>query len=196
VLPAHVEIMLAAGDVTEARATADELSQMAAGAKAPFLDAIAFQARGAVSLAEGEPGAALTDLRAACALWEEFEAPYEVARVRLLIGLACRQLRDEDTAEMEFGAARWTLERLGAAPDLARLDALARQPTPTAAEGLTGREVEVLALVATGKTNREIATDLFISEKTVARHVANIFVKLAVTTRAAATAYAYKHDLV
>ena len=195
VLPAYVEIMLAAGDVNEARAAAEELSEMAAGIDAAFLDAIAAQARGAVSLAEGDARAALAELRIASGLWQEFDVPHESARSRLLIGLAYRALRDEDTAEMEFGAARSAFQQLGAAPDLARADSLV-QATPQPAQGLTGREVQVLALVATGMTNREIATDLFISEKTVARHVANIFTKLAVTTRAAATAYAFKHDLV
>ena len=97
---------------------------------------------------------------------------------------------------MEFDAARRVFDQLGAAPDLARVDALAPATAPPAAGGLTAREVQVLRLLATGKTNRAIAADLFLSEKTVARHVANIFAKLGLSSRSAATAYAYEHDLV
>jgi DNA-binding NarL/FixJ family response regulator len=123
--------------------------------------------------------------------------PYEAARVRVLSGLACRQLGDEETAKMELDAARWVFEQLGAAPDLARTQALFRgRAAAKPAGGLTARELEVLRLVATGKTNRSIAADLFLSEKTVARHVSNIFSKLGLSSRAAATAYAYEHDLV
>jgi DNA-binding NarL/FixJ family response regulator len=126
---------------------------------------------------------------------QELDAPYEAARARILIGLAYRELGDEDTAEMELDAARGVFEQLGAAPDLARLKELFRSATPKAAGGLTAREVEVLRLVASGKTNRVIAGELFLSERTVARHVSNIFTKLGVSSRSAATAYAYQHDL-
>ena len=135
-------------------------------------------------------------MRDACAVWQELDAPHEAARTRVLIGLACRALGDEDTAEMELGAARRVFERLGALPDLARVENLGSPAAPGPAAGLTGREVEVLELVATGRTNREIASVLVISDKTVARHVSNIFLKLGVSSRAAATAYAYEHDLV
>jgi DNA-binding NarL/FixJ family response regulator len=121
--------------------------------------------------------------------------PYEAARARVLSGLACRQLGDEEGAEMELDAARWAFEQLGAVPDLARAQALSRKVAARPAGGLTARELDVLRLVATGKTNRSIAADLFLSEKTVARHVSNIFTKLGVSTRAAATAYAYEHEL-
>lgn len=98
---------------------------------------------------------------------------------------------------MELDAARWVFQRLNAGPDVVRVEALLRRaaPAPTAG-GLTARELDVLRLVATGKTNRAIATDLFLSEKTVARHVSNILTKLDLATRAGATAYAYQHDLV
>jgi DNA-binding NarL/FixJ family response regulator len=122
--------------------------------------------------------------------------PYEAARARVLIGLACRQLGDEETAEMELDAARLVFGQLGAAPDLARAQALSRSAATKPADGLTPRELEVLRLVATGITNKSIAADLFLSEKTVARHVSNIFTKLDLSSRAAATAYAYEHDLV
>jgi DNA-binding CsgD family transcriptional regulator len=195
VLPAHVEIMLAAGDVQAARAAADELSEIAADLEAPLLGALAAQAQGAVLLGEGDARAACDALRRAWTAWQKLEAPYEAARVRVLIGLACRDLGDEDTAEMELDAARCVFQQLGAAPDLARVEALSRKVAARAAGGLTAREVQVLRLVAAGKTNRAIAADLFISEKTVARHVSNIFAKLDLSSRAAATAYAYEHDL-
>ena len=122
--------------------------------------------------------------------------PYEAARARVLIALACRQLGDKEGAEMELDAARWAFEQLGAVPDMARTEALSRKAVAKPAGGLTARELEVLRLVATGKTNRSIAADLFLSEKTVARHVSNIFAKLGVPSRAAATAHAYEHGLV
>jgi DNA-binding CsgD family transcriptional regulator len=195
-LPAHVEIMFAAGDVLAARAAADELSEMAADLDAPLLRALATHAQGAVLLLEGDAQAAHGTLRDAWTAWQKLEVPYEAARVRVLIGLACRQLGDQDSAEMELDAAGWVFEELGAAPDLARAHALSRKWAAKPAGGLTARELEVLRLVATGKTNRSIAADLFLSEKTVARHVSNIFSKLGLSSRAAATAYAYEHHLV
>jgi len=194
ILPAHVEIMLACNDVPAARVAADELSKIADEVGAPLLRAIAAHAQGAVLLGEGHERAALTSLRQAWSTWQQLEAPYEAARARVLIGLACRALGDEDGAGMELDAARLVFEQLGAAPDGDRVEALAGGAATPA--GLTGREVEVLGLVATGKTNRQIADDLVISEKTVARHLSNIFTKLGVTSRAGATAYAYQHDLV
>lgn len=195
-LPALVEIMFAAGDARAARAAADELSEIADDLDAPLLRALAAHAQGAVLLLEGDARAALGALRHAWAAWQELEVPYEAARVRVLIGLACRQLGDEETALMELDAARWVFEQLGAAPDLARAQALSRKARAKPPGGLTARELEVLRQVATGKTNRSIAADLFLSEKTVARHVSNIFTKLGLSSRAAATAYAYEHDLV
>jgi ATP/maltotriose-dependent transcriptional regulator MalT len=195
VLAACVEIMLAAGDVRAARAAADELSTLAADLDAPLLHAVAAHARGAVHLAEGDAQAALGALRRARAAWQELEAPYEAARVRVLIGLAYRQLHDHDTAAMELDAARLVFRRLGAAPDLARVEALSPKAAARAAGGLTARELEVLRLVAAGKSNRAIAADLVLSERTVDRHVSNIFTKLGLSSRAAATALAYERDL-
>jgi DNA-binding CsgD family transcriptional regulator len=195
-LPAYVEIMLAATDIEAARAAADELSEIADDLDAPLLRALAAHARGAVFLVEDDARAALAALRLAWTAWQELDVPYEAARVRVLIGLACRRLQDEDTAQMELDAARWVFQQLGATPDLARAETLARKRSAEVPGGLTAREVEVLRLVAGGKTNRSIAADLFLSEKTVARHVSNIFTKLGLSTRAAATAYAYEHDLV
>jgi DNA-binding CsgD family transcriptional regulator len=188
--------MCAAGDGGAARTAADELSQLADELGAPLLRALAIHARGAVLLLEGEAAGALAALREAWTAWQELEVPYEAAQARLLIGLACRRLGDEEAAAMELDAARWAFGQLGAAPDLARAQEFTRSTTAASAHGLTARELEVLRLVATGKTNRTIAADLFLSEKTVARHVSNIFAKLGVSSRAAATAYAYEHDLV
>jgi DNA-binding NarL/FixJ family response regulator len=195
-LPALIEIMLVADDRAAARAAVDELSGIADQLQAPLLRAMATQAEGAVLLAEGDARAALAALREAWTAWQELEAPHGAARTRALIGLACRALGDEDGAQMELDAARWAFQELGATPDVANVESLSRTASAEAAGGLTAREVEVLRLVAAGKTNRAIATDLFLSEKTVARHVSNIFGKLGLSTRAAATAYAYEHGLV
>jgi DNA-binding CsgD family transcriptional regulator len=195
-LPAHVEIMLAANDVASARAATDELAEITATFDAPYLHAVTATARGAVLLAEGDARAAVATLREAWALWQTLDAPYEAARVRALIGLCCRTLGDEESAAMELDAARWVLERLGAAQALARLDELSRKPASGASGRLTAREVQVLRLVATGRTNRAVAAELVISEKTVARHLSNIFTKLGIPSRAAATAFAYRHGIV
>jgi DNA-binding CsgD family transcriptional regulator len=194
-LAAYVEIMLAARDVPSARAGADELAAIAADLDAPFLHARSAHATGAVLLSEGEARAALTALRRAWTAWQELEVPYEASRVRVLVGLACRELGDEDSAEMELDAAHWVFQQLGATSDLARVEALSRKSAARPVGGLTAREVQVLRLVAAGKTNRAIAAALVISEKTVARHVSNIFTKLGLSSRSAATAYAYEHDL-
>jgi ATP/maltotriose-dependent transcriptional regulator MalT len=195
-LAAYVEIILAAGDVHAARTAADELMQFAGGLAAPLLGAVAAHAQGAVLLGEGDARAALQHLRHAWMAWQDLEVPYEAARVRVLIGLTCRKLGDEDGAEMELDAARWVFRQLGAAPDLARAEALTQKPAGRAAGGLTARELQVLRLVAAGQTNRSIAADLFLSERTVDRHVSNTFTKLGVSSRAAATAYAYQHQLI
>jgi DNA-binding CsgD family transcriptional regulator len=196
VLPAFVEITLVAGDVPAARAAADELGVIAEQVAAPLLHAVAAQAIGAVLLAEGETRAALSALRRASTTWSDIDAPYEGARARVLIGVACRLIGDEDTAQLEFDAARCVFQQLGAAPELARVRQLTQPAAGSAVGGLTARERQVLCLVAAGKTNRAIATELFVSEKTVARHVSNIFTKLDLSSRAAATAYAYEHGLV
>jgi DNA-binding CsgD family transcriptional regulator len=194
-LAALVEVAVAAEDLEAARPAADELFEIGSDIGTPYLRAMSAYSQGALMLAEGDARAALGVLRDAWRSWQEIEAPYEAARTRVLMGVACRTLGDSDTAEMELAAARETFMQLGAAPDLARVAALSRKPAATAASGLTGREVEVLRLVAAGKTNREIGVELFISEKTVARHLSNIFTKLGLPTRAAATAYAYQHGL-
>ena len=190
-LPAFVEIVLAAGDVESARRACTELEEITSGLDSAMLDAMVAHARGAVHLAAGEPREALVSLRRAGETWRALDVPYELARTRVLVGEARRALGDAESAALEHDAARAVFERLGARPDLARLEA------PSAgAHGLSRRELEVLRLVAAGKTNREVATSLVISEHTVARHVQNIFAKLGVSSRAAATAFAFEHDLV
>jgi DNA-binding CsgD family transcriptional regulator len=195
-LPAYVEIMLAIGDSEEARTAYRELEGIAGRQGSDALDAMSAHAEGAVDVAEGDARAALLALRRAWQTWQELEAPYEAARVRVLLGLACRALGDDDTAALELEAARGVFERLGAAPDMAYLDSLASGAVSDGAHGLTARELQVLRLVAAGETNKAIATVLILSDRTVERHVRNIFTKLGVSSRAAATAYAYKHQLV
>jgi DNA-binding CsgD family transcriptional regulator len=192
---ANVEIMLAVGDVAEARNTCRELETISAGYGSGMLGAMGAEAQGSVKLAEGDQRAALVSLRHALEAWQELEAPYEAARVRLLVAQACRALGDDDSAELELIAARGVFAELGAVPDVARADSLAGAP-PSDAHRLSNRELEVLRLVAKGETNKAIAAGLVLSERTVDRHVSNIFAKLGVSTRAAATAYAYEHRLV
>jgi len=195
-LPAFVEIMLAAGDIEAARAAAGELSTIADGREVPALQALAAQAQGAVLLAAGDARAALPLLRRALSVWQDAGAVYDAARARVLIGRASHELGDADAAVMEIDAARAIFEQLGAQPDLARLDAGNPAARPGSPSGLSGRELEVLRLVAGGRTNRQIASELFISERTVERHLSNIFNKLDLPSRSAATAYAYEHRLI
>jgi DNA-binding CsgD family transcriptional regulator len=162
---------------------------------AMLLLALGARADGEVRLATRDARGALTVLRQAETRWQELEAPYESARARVQIGRACHALGDLDTAGLEFDAARRVFAELGAAPDLARLEDFMGQKPTASPGGLSGREIEVLRLVALGRTNREIAAELGISERTVDRHVSNIYTKLDVSSRAAATAYAYEHRL-
>jgi DNA-binding CsgD family transcriptional regulator len=194
-LPAHVEIELASGDVAKARAACQELEDLAKAFDSTMLSALAAHSRGAIHLAEGDARGALVPLKKAVRLWQELEAPYETARARALTGSAYRALGDDEAAELELEAASGSFRQLGADPDLARLDS---QTTSSLDEthGLTPRELEVLRLVSSGKSNREIAAELVISEHTVTRHVQNIFAKLGVSSRSAATAFAFEHDLV
>ena len=194
-LPAYIEVLLAADDVDAARSACDELDELAAGHEGGgVLTAMLAHARGAIDLTAGDAAAALPQLRRAWRIWEEIEAPYEAARVRALMGAACRALHDDDAATLELEAARRTLVELGAAPDVARLDEPAGGDHMTG--GLTARERQVLRLIAAGRTNKAIAAELVVSERTVDRHVSNIYAKVRVSSRAAATAYAYEHELV
>lgn len=193
-LAAAVEVLLAAGDIEGARSACEELAEAADAAGVRLLHAVADLATGSVLLAEGDPRGALAVLRRACAGWRELGMPHDVARARVTIALACRALDDHDAAGLELEAARATFEALGAGPDLVHVMLL--EGTPPQPAVLTERECEVLRLVASGKTNREIASTLVISAHTVARHLQNIFAKAGLSSRAAATAYAYEHGLV
>jgi DNA-binding CsgD family transcriptional regulator len=198
-LSAAVEVGLAAGDRRVARTAAEELDKTSATLKSAYLAAVAATARGSMALEEGRGRQALVALREALTCWTALDAPYEAARCRLLIARACRAAGDEDSADLEFGAARAILADLCRPAEVDRLAGDVEIPRRSAPEStpadLTRREVEVLRLLATGMTNRAIAEALFLSEKTVARHVANIFMKIDVSTRAAATAFAFAHDL-
>lgn len=194
-LSAYVEISLALGETAKARAAAGELGQVVGGLEVLPLRALADRAEGSVLIAEGDPRAALAPLRRSWAAWKQLEIPYEAARVRVLIGAAFRALGDEESAAMELDAARWVFERLGAAPDLARLDANVPPPAPGAAGRLTPREIEVLSLIAAGETNKGIAAALVISEHTVARHVQNMLQKLGFSSRTTLAAFAVEQGL-
>jgi DNA-binding CsgD family transcriptional regulator len=194
-LPAHLEIMLATGDVEDARSARDELRALAQAFDTDVLRAVVAQADGAIALAEGRAHAALEPLRLAFDLWESLMAPYEAARVRVLIGRACRALGDDEAARLEHHAARSAFERLGARPELACLDTPIPSVHHALGHPLSTRELEVLRLIANGRTNKEIADVLCLSERTIDRHVSNILSKLDVPSRAAATAYAYHQKL-
>ena len=178
---AQVEIAVAAGDTATASAACAELEETSAAYGSTALHAVAGTARGGLWLAEGNPGEALPVLRQACRAWTELGAPYEVARTRQLLSRAYRELDDVDAGRREASAAAELLHRLGA-------------PT-TLPDRLTAREAQVLALVAAGDTNRRIGAALRIADKTVARHLSNIFAKTGVTSRTEAAAYAYRHGL-
>ena len=195
-LPAHVEIMLAVDDAPAANEATTELIEIANDFRTPALNAAAANAQAAIELAKGDTRAALIAARRAWNLWRVLDAPYEAARMRLLVALACQAMGDDDTAAMELDAARRAFHALGATPDLGRMAALLPKTTSAEKSGLTVRELEVLRLIATGKANKVVADELFLSERTVGRHVSNIFAKLGVSSRAAATAYAYEHELV
>lgn len=194
-LPALVEILLANKAVEEARVAVTELESTAATFGAELLNAVAARARGAVELAEGNAQQSLHSLRQAFAVMQQLDAPYLTAQTRVLLACACQALGDEDTAQLEIAAARAAFAKLGALTDVQAIDTLVARAAGPGAFGLSARELEVLRLVASGKTNRLIAVDLCLSEKTVDRHVSNIFDKLNVPSRAAATAFAYEHKL-
>jgi DNA-binding CsgD family transcriptional regulator/tetratricopeptide (TPR) repeat protein len=193
VLPAYVEIMLAAGDPEAAEAACDELEAIAEGQEVDAIAAMAAEARGRVAMAGEDHRGALAPLRRAADAWQELDAPYEAARARSLVALACSELGDEDTATLELEGARAVFQGLEAALDLARVDELLLTGPAGNPYGLTDREVEVLRHLSGGATNKAIAAELVLSVRTVDRHVSNIFSKLGVSSRAAATAYAHEH---
>jgi DNA-binding CsgD family transcriptional regulator/predicted negative regulator of RcsB-dependent stress response len=192
-LAALAEVAVAADAIDDARAAIEDLGEIT-GDDVPVFAAMVAGATGRVQLAEGEISHALTSLRRAVTIWQHLRLPYETARMRVVFGRALRAAGDEDGARVAFRSARSAFEKLGAGPDAAEAETLAAGPTRLPA-GLTAREAEVLRLVAAGKTNRDIAVELVISEHTVARHLQNMFAKLGVSTRAAATAFAYSHGL-
>ncbi|GEC04224.1 helix-turn-helix transcriptional regulator [Streptomyces spinoverrucosus] len=200
-LAAQVEISLALGRLDEARAAAAELETLARdwqqrrASHTTMLHAVAASAGGAVAYAEHDLDRALSLLRRALALWLALDVPYEEAQVRMTLAAADRTAGDDEGARMELRAARATFERLGAVPDARRAAALLGSAGGRQPGELTDREIQVLRLVAAGRTNRAIAAELVISEHTVARHLNNIFAKLDVNSRAAATAYAYQNRL-
>ena len=193
-LPAMAEIALATGDLARAREAVDDLIEAAGARPAPLLAAIVARLDGEVRLAQGDPREAIRLFRRADSIWRELEGPYDAARVRADLGEALSRLGDAASSALEFDAALRTFRELGAEPDVRRVERLAGRPVGRPG-GLSDREAEVLRLVAGGSTNRAIAGALGISERTVDRHVSNIFTKLGVSSRAAATAFAYEHDL-
>ncbi len=191
-LPAAVEILVSAGLVDQARQHADELAGIASSFGNVALRAMATYAAATVSLASGETENALGKAREACRLWSDVGSPYEAARARVLVARALRELGDEDSATTEFAVARRAFAEVGAAPAAHEVDRLLGRERPG---GLTEREVEVLRLVAAGRSNHEIARVLVLSQKTVERHLSNIFSKLDVSSRTAAAAYGHEQGL-
>lgn len=194
-LLAQVEATLATADLDTVRTAVAELESLAERLETPAVRAAGAWATGALRLAEGDVTGSVASLRQAVAAWQTLGAPYEAARARLLLAQAARGAGDDDGARLELEVAHAVFQRLGAGADMTRTERLLAATTG-AGPGVTARELEVLRLVARGKTNREIAAELMISDHTVARHVNNIFAKLDVSTRAAATAYAFTHDLI
>ena len=193
-LEAQVDVALAVSDVETARTAAAELDAIATGYTAPALEATAATARGALRLAEDDVAGALDSLRHAISLWQELKMPYEAAGARTRYALALQRADAGEEATSELRVAVAAFERLGAVTDARAAKELLAGPAGLP-RGLTARQAEVLRLVAAGKSNREIATELVISEHTVARHLQNMFVKLDVSSRSAATAFAFEHDL-
>jgi DNA-binding CsgD family transcriptional regulator len=194
-LPAAVEILLAADDVAAARVASAELSEITLAFGASLLAAASAQATGAVLLAESDVEGASTSLRKAIEIWRELEMPYEEAQTRLLLAVVCERRGDQDGRHLEIETARRIFTQLRAEPCLARIAEQSKCASHQRIGSLSERETQVLRLLAAGKTNRAIGDALFISEKTVARHVSNIFDKLGVSSRAGATAWAFQHNL-
>lgn len=194
-LPGVVRIMLAVKKTEEALEASEELNEIATGFDAPYLYAMSSYCQGAVFLEEGKAQLALEHLHKAMRFWNMLHLPYETAQTRELIGLIYRQLNDKDNSDTELAAAKWTYEQLQAKPDLERINRLVEKKPPHESHGLTLRELQVLRSMASGKTNKNIAGELFISERTVDRHVSNIFNKLGVSSRVEATTFAIRNKM-
>jgi DNA-binding NarL/FixJ family response regulator len=188
-MPVAAQVAIAAGDLAVAEASVQDLEETADTFDTPMLRAMAALARGRLALARHDVDAAVTTLRDAVRRWQELEIPYEVATTRTVLAQALRDSGDEAGAQEAFAAARALFDQIGA-----RLDT--PPSTPAIPNGLTAREAEVLRLIAEGLSNKEIAAALHLSIKTVSRHLSNIFTKIGVSSRAAATAFAFEHDLV
>ncbi|MEZ4899154.1 MAG: LuxR C-terminal-related transcriptional regulator [Saprospiraceae bacterium] len=193
-LPKFILIMLAVEQIEEARMAVDELHDAVQSFDAPYLLATSAHCQGAVLLAEREPTSALKHLQLALKFWTALQLPYEMAGTRELKAAAYLAMNDQDNARVELASAKWIYEQLHAIPDLHRLGRM-EQKSESPPHSLTLRELQVLQLVASGKTNKQAARELFISERTVDRHVSNILNKLAVSSRAEATAYALRHKM-
>ncbi len=196
VLAAAIEILLAARDLENARTAAGELVEIASRMGASLLRAVSAHATGALLLAEADIAGAATSLRQAWEIWRALEMPYEEAQTCLLLAAVCEKRGDQDGRRLELETARRLFKQLGAEPCLARIAEQSERASPQRIGSLSERETQVLRLLAAGKTNRAIADELFISEKTVARHVSNIFDKLGVSSRTGATAWAFQHNLI
>jgi ATP/maltotriose-dependent transcriptional regulator MalT len=193
-LPAVAEVLVASGDVEAGAEAVRELAELAGRFGCSALVAAAGAASAQLALARGDPPAALSAARAGLVGWAGLEAPYEAARCRVLLGRALRLMDDEASAVDYFSEARRTFAQIGAAAaEREAADLLGKEDVPG---GLSPREVEVLRLVAAGMSNPDVAAALLVSEKTVARHLSNIFAKLDVGSRTAAAAFAYEHRLV
>ncbi|NND07957.1 MAG: hypothetical protein HKN87_16380 [Saprospiraceae bacterium] len=194
-LPAFVQIMIAVNHTEEAEKACKELGNIAKQFDKPYLHATYAYCKGMAFLAEGNVLSALEHLQSAMKLWKMLQLPYESACTRELRGLVYRELNDKDNSDVEFAAAKWIFEKLNALPDLARIDRLLIRERHHKTYGLTLRELQVLGQLISGKTNRSMADELFISERTVDRHVSNIFKKLDVSSRVEATAFAIKNKI-
>jgi len=188
-LPVLVHVAIAAGDLSAAGDAFAELDEIAAAFALPSLGASVLSTQGRLELARGDAATACDTLQQAADRWQALEVPYEVATARTLLGQARRETGDERGAVASFTSATRLFGQIGAS-----LPADGTRNPPPA--GLTDREVEVLRLVAAGMSNNDIANRLYLSVKTVSRHLSNIFTKIGVSSRAAATAFAFEHDLV
>lgn len=196
-LVAQVELEAEDGDWEVAARAAGELRRMADDMDSIVLGAQADRAEARLLIGTDAPEPALPLLRSSWSVWRRLEATYEAAVTRVLMGRANRAIGDEEAAQLEFDAARTALSALSAVADLDRLERVAAGAgRHEASAGLTRRELEVLRLIASGRSNRQIATELFLSERTVARHVSNILGKLGLANRSSATAFAFEHGLV